>query len=49
MNIILLTETYVNPRQDTMAETMPMTIAPHGWMLRSATVPTATPPARVEF
>ena len=43
------TVTNVYPTQLIIPARNPMRIAPHGWITMLASVPTATPPARVEF
>lgn len=43
------TEMYSYPTTESVAARMPTSIAPHGCSIKSAEVPTATPPARVAF
>lgn len=46
---VILTVRNLNPITETIPATLPMIIAMYGWIVMSAQVPTATPPARVAF
>ena len=47
--LLVLTGMNLKPKTEMMAAMAPMVMAPHGWTIMSADVPTATPPARVAF